>query len=185
MNLEQNRNRRILVVDDNKAIHDDFRKILSPDEATRAALNITETVLFGNPVNEERQTQFEIDSAYQGDEGVNRVKEALAKKRPYAMAFVDMRMPPGWDGIKTAQNILEIDPEIQIVICTAYSEYSWKEMLDLMGNGERVAILKKPFDTVEALRLTNERTEKWRVIHGGLKKSATVPANRERGTDPC
>lgn len=168
--MNPEKNRRVLVIDDNTAIHDDFRKILSPDEPTRAALNLTETALFGSPVNEEEQTQFEIDSAYQGPEGVTRVKEALEAGRPYAMAFVDMRMPPGWDGIKTAQEILAVDSEIQIVICTAYSAYSWNEISEQVGSNDRMVILKKPFDTVEALRLANELTEKWCLIHFETEK---------------
>jgi CheY-like chemotaxis protein len=169
--MNPERNRRVLVIDDNKAIHGDFRKILSPDEPTRAALNVTEAALFGNPVNEEQQPQFEIDSAYQGPDGVTRVEEAFAAGRPYAMAFVDMRMPPGWDGIKTAQELLKVDPEIQIVICTAYSAYSSNEISEQIGNSDRMATLKKPFDTVEALRLANALTEKWWLVHFDTKKT--------------
>jgi CheY-like chemotaxis protein len=172
--MNPDRNRRILVIDDNKLIHDDFRKILSPDEPTSAALNVTETALFGNPVNEDQQTQFEIDSAYQGEEGIARVREALAAGRPYAMAFVDMRMPPGWDGLKTAQKILEVDREIQIVICTAYSAYSWNEIAEKIGTNDRMIILKKPFDTVEALRLAHETTEKWWLVHLDLKRTQRI-----------
>jgi len=181
--MNSDKNRRVLVIDDNKSIHDDFRKILSPDEATRAALDVTEMELFGNPVSEEQQPQFEIDSAYQGDEGVIRVEEALAAQHPYAMAFVDMRMPPGWDGLKTAQRILEIDPEIQIIICTAYTAYSWKEISEQIGTTDRMGILKKPFDTVEALRLANELTEKWWLIHLDLKKTQRLVWKNKRSKE--
>jgi len=176
MNLD--RNRRILVIDDNKSIHDDFRKILSPDEATRAALSVAELELFGDPVNEEQQNQFKIDSAYQGDEGVMQVEEALVAKRPYSMAFVDMRMPPGWDGLKTAQRILEIDSEIQVIICTAYTAYSWDEISKQLGITDRMGILNKPFDTVEALRLANEFTEKWWFTHHDSKSVTPSPDNK-------
>jgi CheY-like chemotaxis protein len=169
--MNPDKNRRILVIDDNKSIHDDFRKIFSPAGPAQAAINMTETQLFGIPA-EDRQPQFEIDSAYQGEQGVELVKTALAEGRPYAMAFVDMCMPPGWYGIKTAQEIWKVDPEIQIVICTAYSAYSWEEMLEQIGNIDRVAILKKPFDTVEALRMANELTEKWRLIHLDPKRKS-------------
>jgi CheY-like chemotaxis protein len=178
--MNPDKNRRVLVIDDNKSIHDDFRKILSPDEPTRAALDVTETELFGNPVNEEQQPQFEIDSAYQGPEGVTCVKEALEAGRPYAMAFVDMRMPPGWDGIKTAQKLLEVDPEIQVVICTAYSAYSWDEISEQIGNNDRMVSLNKPFDTVEALRLANALTEKWHLVHFDLKKTQRLTLKYKR-----
>jgi len=181
--MNSDKNRRVLVIDDNKSIHEDFRKILSPDEVTRAALNVAEVELFGSPVNEEQQPQFEIDSAHQGDEGVLRVEEALAAHHPYAMAFVDMRMPPGWDGLKTTQKILEIDPEIQIVICTAYTAYSWKEISEQIGTTDRMGILKKPFDTVEALRLANELTEKWWLVHLDQKKTQHLVWKNKRSKE--
>jgi CheY-like chemotaxis protein len=169
--MNPEKNRRVLVIDDNKAIHEDFRKILSSNEPTLAALDVAESALFGSPVNEESQPQFEIESAYQGPEGVTRVQEALVAQRPYAMAFVDMRMPPGWDGIRTAQEILGVDPEIQIIICTAYSAYSWNEISEQIGGSDRMVILKKPFDTDEALRLANALAEKWHLVHFDLKKT--------------
>jgi two-component system sensor histidine kinase/response regulator len=155
------KNRRILVVDDNRAIHDDFRKILSPAGTTASAMAITEAELFGSPTNPVRQIQFEVDSAYQGQEAAMLVKKALEEGRPYAMAFVDVRMPPGWDGVETTQKILEIDPDIQIVICTAYADYSWDEMFEKIGSRDGLVILKKPFDTVEAVQLAHAFTEKW------------------------
>jgi CheY-like chemotaxis protein len=178
--MNSDKNRRVLVIDDNKSIHDDFRKILSPDDPTRAALNVTETALFGSPVNEEQQIYFEIDSAYQGPEGVTRVEEALRAGRPYAMTFVDMRMPPGWDGLRTAQEILGADPEIQIIICTAYSAYSWDEISEQIGNNDRMALLKKPFDLVETLRLANALTEKWHLVHFDLKKTQRLALKNKR-----
>ena len=159
--LNHGRNRRILVVDDNHAIHDDFRKILSPGSNTATALEATEAELFGRPQKVIQQIRYEIDSAYQGQEAVMLVKKALADGRPYAMAFVDVRMPPGWDGVETTGKIWAVDPEVQIVLCTAYADYSWAEMFERLGNSDGLVILKKPFDTVEALQLAQTLTEKW------------------------
>ena len=83
--------------------------------ARLSVLDTTETAVFGSPSNVGWHAQFEIDSAYQGQEGVLLVKKALEEGRPYALAFVDVRMPPGWDGVETARKIWEIDPDIQIV----------------------------------------------------------------------
>jgi two-component system, cell cycle sensor histidine kinase and response regulator CckA len=157
------KNRRILIIDDNHAIHDDFRKILSP-AATTGALDATEAELFGYPVSHGGKVQpvpYEIDSAYQGQDGVQRVKQALEAGNPYAMAFVDVRMPPGMDGVETALKIWELDPDLQVVLCTAYSDYSWGEMFEKLGRHDGLLILKKPFDTVEALQLAHALTEKW------------------------
>src|ERR1017187_2972792 len=159
--LNHDKNRRLLVIDDNRSIHDDFRKILSPTPAKASALDITELAVFGRLTEVIQQIRFEVDSAYQGQEGVLLVKQALEAGRPYALAFVDVRMPPGWDGVETTQRIWAIDPDIQIVICTAYSDYSWNEMFEKIGNCDGLVILKKPFDTVEALQLAHAFVEKW------------------------
>ncbi len=155
-------NRRILVVDDNRAIHQDFRKILSP-QADRAAVDQAEATLFGEEPSTGAAETFEVESAYQGQEGLATVRQAIEAKRPFALAFVDMRMPPGWDGIQTARHLWEADADLQIVICTAYSDYSWDEMAKDLGASDRLVILKKPFDVLEVLQLANALTEKWRL----------------------
>jgi len=160
-----NKNRRVLVIDDNPAIHDDFRKILSPAENRDAALSLTETKLFGDPLNLKKSIRFEVDSAFQGEQGVAMVKKAWEKGLPYAVAFVDMQMPPGWNGVKTTREVWKVTRQIQIVICTAYSAHSWEELFDIAGHDDRPAVLKKPFDPDKALQLAIELTEKWTVFH--------------------
>src|SRR5688572_21676087 len=154
-------NRRILVIDDNQAIHQDFRKILGPGRGTASGLALTEGLLFGDAPPSERQGVFEIDSAFQGQEGLALIQKSLEEKRPYAMAFVDVRMPPGWDGIETIARIWQEYPDLQVVVCTAYSDYSWEEMVAKLGRSDRLVILKKPFDNIEVLQLASALTEKW------------------------
>jgi len=156
-------NHRILVIDDNRAIHEDFRKILGSRTDQPKALEDAEAALFGKETTASAVLAYEVESAYQGQEGLERVKQAVAQNWPYAMAFVDVRMPPGWDGIETIARLWEVDPDLQIVICTAYSDYSWDEMIARLGCSDRLVILKKPFDVVEVLQLANALTEKWRV----------------------
>ncbi len=156
------KNLRILVVDDNRSIHADFRKILTASAETAEADSM-EATLFGASSGESRSIEFELDSAYQGAEGFAMVQKAVAEGRPYAMAFMDVRMPPGWDGIETTVRIWEVDPEMQIVLCTAYSDYSWDQMSERLGPSDRLVILKKPFDNVEALQLAAALTEKWHL----------------------
>src|SRR4051812_38144022 len=118
-------NHRILVVDDNRAIHEDIRKILIGDNFEKA-LELDEELLFDDaPV---AVTQFEIDSAYQGQEGLALLEKSMSEGRPYAMAFVDVRMPPGWDGVETIERLWQLYPDLQVVICTAYSDYSWTDI---------------------------------------------------------
>ncbi|HEY3754677.1 MAG TPA: response regulator [Opitutaceae bacterium] len=159
------RNRRVLVVDDNPAIHADIRKILCPNvSAAAASVAALEAELLGDsPAPARPSISFEVDSAHQGQEGLAMVQKAVAEGRPYAMAFVDVRMPPGWDGVETTQHLWHVAPDLQVVICTAYSDYSWDEMLTKIGGSDRLLILKKPFDTVEVLQLANALTEKWHL----------------------
>ena len=155
--------RRILIVDDSRAIHDDFRKILG--EKSRAkTISADEAELFGITVPAEADAGgFELDSAYQGEEAFEKVKQAIADGRPYSVVFMDVRMPPGWDGIETTARIWTVDSDLQVVICTAYSDYSWSEMIGRLGQTDRLVILKKPFDNVEAMQLAAALTEKWRL----------------------
>lgn len=162
--MTKHSNRRILVIDDSEAIHQDFRKILTPDSQSVTALAATEAALFGETADGGPQMSYHVDSALQGQEGLDRVQQALREDKPYALAFVDVRMPPGWDGIETVQRIWEICPDLQIVICTAYSDHSWNELQAKLNPLDRLLILKKPFDAVEVLQLANAQTEKWRLL---------------------
>lgn len=150
---------RILVVDDLRAIHDDFRKILAAPPSS--ALEHDEAELFGLSPGAVPQTVFEVDSAYQGEEGFELVQRAVQDDRCYSVAFVDVRMPPGWDGVETAARLWAVDPDLQIVICTAYSDHSWNTIARRLGNRDNLVILKKPFDPVEILQLANALTKKW------------------------
>jgi two-component system, NtrC family, sensor kinase len=156
-------NRRILVIDDNRAIHDDFRKIFEPGVASAQPLAHSREALFGDATRSGPLLLFRVDFASQGTEGAALVERARSKNEPFAMAFVDMRMPPGWDGIETTRRIWELDPRVQIVICTAYSDHSWQDILGRLGHSDRLLILKKPFDNIEVLQLASALTEKWRL----------------------
>jgi len=155
--------RRILVIDDNQSIHHDFQKVLNPALEGEDALSASEAALFGDVHEQITRLDFQIDSALQGEEGLSLVCRAQEENQPYALAFIDVRMPPGWDGVETTSKIWEKDPDVQIVICTAYSDYSWDEMIKKLGSSDRLVILKKPFDNIEVLQLANALTEKWRL----------------------
>ena len=178
---------RILIVDDNSSIHDDFRKILEPRGAqaeAEASLDAMEAALFGDEPagTEEARFTCELDSAFQGQEGFEKIRKAREEGRPYSMAFVDVRMPPGWDGIETTARVWEIDPDIQIVICTAYSDYSWDEMIAKIGQTHRLLILKKPFDPVEVLQLVSSLTEKWQLLQENRRHTAELERKVEERT---
>lgn len=165
---------RILVIDDNPEIHRDFRKVLCQDRNSSSALEASEAILFGAQYRLGKQREFEVDSAFQGEEGLARVYHALQENFPYEIAFVDVRMPPGWDGIEVTPKLLLADPDLEIVICTAYADYTWEEMFARLGTSERMFILKKPFERMEVLQLAHSLTEKRRLSRQW--KAAPKPA---------
>lgn len=155
-------NRRILVIDDNLAIHEDFRKILAP-AAVADELDHMEASIFGEESHVGQDEIFELRFADQGETGCYLVEQALAAGTPYALAFVDMRMPPGWDGLQTIEQIWKADPHIQVVICTAFSDHPWREIAARLGKTDRLLILRKPFDAVEVEQLAVALTWKWEL----------------------
>ncbi len=167
-------NRRILVIDDNPSIHEDFRKILCARLPGAQALAEAAAALFDESEASGDDRAFELVSAFQGREGLERVIAGLAKGEPYAMTFLDVRMPPGWDGIETAERLWEQDPHLQIVLCTAYSDYAWDKVRERLGRSDRLLILKKPFDNVEALQLADALTEKWRLTKQAMAQVADL-----------
>ncbi|MCF5233767.1 MULTISPECIES: ATP-binding protein [unclassified Pseudomonas] len=158
--MNQTPNRRILLIDDTPSIHEDFRKILMPSVAATPALDDLESALFGAAATPQAQV-FDLHSAYGGEEGLGLLTTAMAEQRPYALAFVDMRMPQGWDGAKTIEALWKVDPDLQVVVCTAYSDYSWEDLLFRLHAHDRLLILKKPFDNIEVQQMANTLANKW------------------------
>lgn len=174
MNLP--RPHRILVIDDTPSIHDDFRKVLTPvAPAVGDQLADLAGAIFG-PVSAPASPDFALDFATQGEEGLALVERALAEGRPYAVAFVDMRMPPGWDGLKTIERLWAADERLQAVICTAYSDHGWSVITGRLGRSDRLIILKKPFDPIEALQLAHALTEKWALTQAARLRSTQLEA---------
>jgi diguanylate cyclase (GGDEF)-like protein/PAS domain S-box-containing protein len=160
--ITQNNHFRLLVVDDTEAIHDDLKKILSPGDPG-VNLSDDEALLFG--ATNEPRVAFEIDSAFQGQEGLQCVLRAMTERRPYALAFVDVRMPPGWDGVETIEHLWKADPDLQVVICTAHSDYNWNDISQRLGLSDNFVVLKKPFDIIEVSQLAHALTAKWTAMH--------------------
>lgn len=155
---------KILIIDDNPAIHDDFRKILIPDRSSEQRLAQAEAAVFGNSsFDDDQRLVMDLDFAFQGREGVEKARLACEASTPFSVAFVDMRMPPGWDGLETIEQLWQVDPDIQVVICSAYSDHSWYEICKRLGHRDNLVILKKPFDNTEVLQLAVAFLEKWRL----------------------
>jgi diguanylate cyclase len=175
---------RLLMIDDNPAIHEDYRKILTGrDQRSSSA---AEAALFGQPQSTVARPTFDLDSALQGREGVELARRALDEGRPYAVAFVDMRMPPGWDGLETIENLWKIDPEIQVVICSAYSDYDWMQLLERLGRSDKLIVIKKPFEPIEILQSASALSRKWqnaRALKRHVEGLEGVVTDRTRGLE--
>ncbi len=163
--FDPSRNHRILVIDDNPEIHEDFRKILGKPVACPNDFGEDDLLLLlsERPEEKSRLPTFEIDSAYRGEEGLALLEKSLQDGRPYSLAFVDVRMAPGWDGVETTCKIWEKYCDLQVVLCTAYADHSWEEMVRPLGYLDRVIVLKKPFDGIEVMQLAVAMSEKWRL----------------------
>ena len=159
---------RLLIIDDNPDIHRDLQRILVPPRsATSARLDELQALLDGAPAERLANSapvgpRYELEFARQGRDGVELARRAMAEGRPFALAFVDVRMPPGWDGLQTLQELWQCDGDLHAVLITAYSDYSWEDVQRRLGCDHRLLVLKKPFESVEVQQLALAVTEKWR-----------------------
>jgi len=170
--------RHILVVDDNLSIHDDFRKIFAGLAPDTSQLDELTAQLFG-AAPARQKSACQLDFATQGQEALEMVRAALANQRPYSMAFLDVQMPPGWDGIQTLREIWKIAPDLHVVICTAFSNYSIEEIQSL-GRTDQIVVLKKPFDAIEVLQMANVFIEKWQLLNELKERARKLEESQHR-----
>ncbi len=168
-------NNRILIVDDNESIHQDLKKILNgTNSASKNEYNILKKELFGDDSFEDKEYsanakqfyghyEYLIDSAYQGNEALAMVEKAEKENQQYALIFMDVRMPPGLDGIETISKIWQKYPDIEMVICSAYSDYPWEKIVSRLGSSDKLLFLEKPFAYVEVQQMTLALIKKWNL----------------------
>jgi CheY-like chemotaxis protein len=164
MNECESYNPRILVVDDEQAILDEFREILSPsqddDEANRKFEDLY-TKLFPATCPSSLASAFDVELCRQGDEALEKVQAAIEEEKPFAVMFVDVRMPPGPDGVWTAEQIRAVDPHIQIVVVTAYSDIDPLDISHRVRPADKLLYLQKPFHPHEIRQFAVALTSKW------------------------
>jgi diguanylate cyclase (GGDEF)-like protein len=169
---------RVLVADDEAEVRDAYRQILSEaDMSSETAVfhNLRER-LFSKAVQEQlvkgaspSDTTFTPMFCDGAEAAVAAVREALAAEDPFAVAFLDMRMPPGPDGVWAAARIRELDPAIEIVICTAYSDIDPRDIGGMVPPEEKLSYLQKPFHPHEIRQMTISLASKWRSEHRIVK----------------
>lgn len=154
---------RIIIIDDVEDIHQNIRAIFQVRK--NELLDTLNKEIFGNPLPghdfRKKLEQFTFASAFQGEDGYRLVKQAVAAGQPFAVAIVDMRMPPGWDGLQTIHKIRQVDQNIEIVICSAYSDYSWQDIANELGISDKYLFLSKPFEVTEMKQMIINLAEKW------------------------
>ncbi len=175
----------VLVVDDQEPILDGFAKLLDAQAYRSSDASISldelEAALGGvvpAPVNSGLPT-YDMHYARQGLEGVRVCKEAIARGKPLSVAFVDVHMPPGIDGVETALALWKLQPDLEIVLCTAHAIYSWQEILAKIDRRDQLVILRKPFDAIEVRQLAACLTEKTRRGRELAERMAQLEARVE------
>lgn len=154
---------RVLVVDDNQAIHDDLRRILCPVIYASGDLNRIEEALFGSAPRILDQPNIRVSVASNGSEATEMVSQSVGQQDRFSVVFMDVRMGQGLDGIATTERLWEIDRDLQVVLCSAYLDYTWFELQQRLGRRDNLLFLKKPFENLEASQITYALAEKWRM----------------------
>ncbi|MGL4314685.1 MAG: putative bifunctional diguanylate cyclase/phosphodiesterase [Sphingomonas sp.] len=157
---------RILIVDDEPAMHDSYRRCFAPADAGEAdALHAMAAELFGDddapaaPVDDADAPI--LTHCQQGLDAVEAVRVALAQNDPFAVAFIDVRMPPGIDGKETAKRIRALDPDINLVIVTGYSDFSPIEISKEAGPADKIFYIAKPFEVAEITQTATALGKRW------------------------
>ena len=161
MDFEKYANRRVLIVDDQKEIHDDFTEMLKPQLSETWADKLAASF-----VTEEEQSflpEFELLHARSGEEACHIVRVGQEWARPIAVAYIDIRMPPGVDGIETIRRVREIDRDVEIVLVTAYTDRALPEILQNVEPLHKVLYIRKPFAREEIQQITLSLVGKWNV----------------------
>ena len=157
----------LLIVDDEESIHVAYRKSLAGKPVAQQKLDTLTERLLGCSTSVTDDPTFSLCHAYGGEEGIQLAQELYDKQEPVAAAFVDMRMPPGIDGVQTVAGIWRVDPRVQVVICTAYSDFTWDRTIELLGRSDGLHLLRKPFDPFQVRRFAAVLAKKWLIRHGG------------------
>jgi anti-anti-sigma regulatory factor len=176
-------NRRILVVDDSEESHHAYAAVLTTAVRSGELDQLADLLFEDAPAGAPAQrptSQFEMHRATQGQEGAEMVRESLANQRPYALAFVDMRMPPGWDGVRTTREIWAIDPRVEIVICTAYMDHEESDILTLGEATDQLLFLRKPFAGLEVAQMARSLTRKWSLRDSSERAQGSLARQQQQ-----
>lgn len=157
---------RVLIVDDEPAMHESYRHAFRRPEGERS-LSAMAAELFeeghAGAAPLEPAAELELVHVSQGLEAVAAVEEAVRAGSPFAVAFIDVRMPPGIDGKETAQRIRAIDPDVNLVIVTGFSDFAPAEIFRAAGPADKIFYIAKPFEAVEVVQTATALAHRWQL----------------------
>ncbi|HGJ66080.1 TPA: response regulator [bacterium] len=178
MDNNKNGNNRILIVDDQEEIHEDFEEMLKP--SSKISLTDSLALAFGSAAEDTGfLPNFELIHARSGQEAFDIVQKSLENEKPIAVIYMDVRMPPGWDGIKTTQKIREIDKDVEVVIMTAYNNKPLSEIIRNIDLLHKLLYIRKPFAREEVQQITISLVEKWNVEKELAEKNLQLQLNEQ------
>lgn len=156
---------RILVIDDEPAVLDAYRHILANRADSSSELATLANALFDDPIAELSPPLAAAAVTYcrQGLDGIAEVEAAIANGRPFQVAFLDVRMPPGIDGKETARRIRAIDPNINLVVVSAYSDHDVTDISLVAGPPDKIFYISKPFAADEIQQMATALSRRWDV----------------------
>ena len=161
MEIKDHENRRVLIADDQQEIHEDFEDIFKPDSEALATDQLASAFL----EEDFRQLDwgFDLLHATSGEQACEIIKREKEAGRPIAVAYVDIRMPPGIDGVETVRRIRKIDRDIETVIMTAYTDKPLSVILYKMELLHKLLYIRKPFTREVVQQITLSLVTKWNV----------------------
>ena len=162
---------RVLVIASDPARSERLEEILTAKDST-GDLEAEAAELFREFPSAEDAVDFEIASATQGEDGLEMARAAMASDRPFAVAFIDAHLPPGWDGVQTTRALWRECPDLQVVLCSTGGEDTWRATVRRLGVSDRLLILRQPCDEIEALQTAHALGRKWllsRALRGQLE----------------
>ena len=178
MELENDWNNRVLIVDDQAEIHEDFEEMLRPGLTKTSTDDLAK--VFASEADESFLPEFELFHASSGEEAYETVKRGIKASRPIAVAYMDIRMSPGIDGIETTRLIREIDKNIEIVIMTAYTDKSLSEIVRDIELLHKLLYVRKPFAREEIQQITRSLAEKWNLERELVEKRRQLSISKQR-----
>jgi len=155
---------RLLVVDDDSSTLDLFRQVLSrvkTDQMIHSETEESESKLFRENASSQSLKLFDVVTCQQGDEAVDAVKNSIQEDRPFSVAFIDIRLPPGPDGIWAAEHIRTLDSNVEIVIITGYPDAHLRNIVHRVSPAHKLLYLQKPFHSQEIYQFAFALSMKW------------------------